>query len=53
LIALVAFSQDQLFNILKLTSLLSPIAYVGQTTLPLAKNAAENFIAEVLVIKML
>jgi len=51
LIALTAFSQDQLFNILRSTSLLSPIAY--QMTSPLAKNAAENIIFEVLVIKML
>ncbi|ESW24258.1 hypothetical protein PHAVU_004G115000 [Phaseolus vulgaris] len=51
LIALAAFSQDQLFNILRSTSLLSPIAY--QMTSPLTKNAAENIIFEVLVIKML
>ncbi|ESW12494.1 hypothetical protein PHAVU_008G117900 [Phaseolus vulgaris] len=44
LIALAAFSQDQLFNILRSTSLLSPIAY--QMTSPLAKNAAENIISE-------
>jgi len=53
LIALAAFSQDQLLNILRSAALLSPIAYVGQMTSPLAKNAAENFIAEVLVIRML
>ncbi|XP_027940052.1 triacylglycerol lipase 2-like isoform X2 [Vigna unguiculata] len=46
LIALAAFSQDQLLNILRSAALLSPIAYVGQMTSPLAKNAAENFIAE-------
>ncbi|KAL2583070.1 hypothetical protein GLYMA_14G050400v4 [Glycine max] len=46
LIALAALSQDQLLNMLKSAALLSPIAYVGQMTSPLAKNAAENFIAE-------
>ncbi|ESW13660.1 hypothetical protein PHAVU_008G215000 [Phaseolus vulgaris] len=46
LVALAAFSQDQLLNILRSAALLSPIAYVGQMTSPLAKNAAENFIAE-------
>ena len=51
MVALAAFSQDQLLNILRSAALLSPIAYVGQMTSPLAKNAAENFIAEVLVIK--
>ncbi|XP_068479429.1 triacylglycerol lipase 2-like isoform X2 [Phaseolus vulgaris] len=45
LIALADFSQDQLFNILRSTVLLSPIAY--QMTSPLAKNAAENIIFEV------
>ncbi|XP_028218105.1 triacylglycerol lipase 2-like isoform X2 [Glycine soja] len=46
LIALAALSQDQLLNMLRSAALLSPIAYVGQLTSPLAKNAAENFIAE-------
>ncbi|RDY10396.1 Protein disulfide isomerase-like 2-3, partial [Mucuna pruriens] len=48
LIALAAFSQDQLLNMLRSAALLSPIAFVGDMTSPLAKNAAENFIAEVL-----
>ena len=47
MIALAALSQDQLLNMLRSAALLSPIAYVGQLTSPLAKNAAENFIAEV------
>lgn len=32
---------------LRSVALLSPIAYVGQMTSPLAKNAADNFLAEV------
>ncbi|XP_057441706.1 triacylglycerol lipase 2-like isoform X1 [Lotus japonicus] len=46
LIALASFSKDQLLDKLRSAALLSPIAYVGQLTSPLAKNAAENFIAE-------
>lgn len=34
-------------NKLRSAALLSPIAYVGQMTSPLAKNAADNFLAEV------
>ncbi|XVF88576.1 hypothetical protein PTKIN_Ptkin19aG0061800 [Pterospermum kingtungense] len=48
LIALAAFSKDQLYNMLRSAALLCPIAYVGQMTSPLARNAADNFIAETL-----
>ncbi|KAK6238620.1 hypothetical protein QUC31_004089 [Theobroma cacao] len=48
LIALAAFSKDQLLNMLRSAALLSPIAFVGQMTSPLARNAADNFIAETL-----
>ncbi|PRQ52660.1 putative triacylglycerol lipase [Rosa chinensis] len=48
LIALGAFSKDQLVNMLRSAVLLSPIAHVGQMTSPLARAAAENFIAEAL-----
>ena len=47
LIALAAFSQNQLLSMSRSAVLLSPIAYVGQMTSPLARNAADNFIAEV------
>lgn len=47
LIALAAFSQNQLLSMARSAVLLSPIAYVGQMTSPLARNAADNFIAEV------
>lgn len=46
LIALAAFSQNQLLSMSRSAVLLSPIAYVGQMTSPLARNAADNFIAE-------
>ncbi|XP_054799171.1 triacylglycerol lipase 2-like isoform X3 [Prosopis cineraria] len=46
LIALAAFSKFKLSNMLSSAALLSPIAYVNQMTSPLARNAAENFIAE-------
>ncbi|XP_062107318.1 triacylglycerol lipase 2-like isoform X2 [Humulus lupulus] len=48
LMALASFSKEQLLNMLRSAALLSPIAYVGQLTSPLARNAAENFIAETL-----
>ncbi|KAK7276492.1 hypothetical protein RIF29_17632 [Crotalaria pallida] len=48
LVALAAFSKDQLLNMLRSAALLSPIAYVGQMTSPLATKAAENFVAETL-----
>lgn len=47
MIALGAFSENQLVNMLRSAVLLSPIAHVGQLTSPLARTAAENFIAEV------
>nr|POE83690.1 triacylglycerol lipase 2 [Quercus suber] len=46
LIALAAFSKHQLLNVLRSTALLCPIAYMGQIASPLAKNAADNFLAE-------
>ena len=46
--ALAAFSKDQLLNMVRSAALLSPIAYVGQMTSPLARNAADNFMAEVM-----
>ena len=45
--ALAAFSKGQQLNMLRSAALLCPIAYVGQITSPLARNAAENFVAEV------
>uniref|UniRef100_A0A2N9ETQ2 Partial AB-hydrolase lipase domain-containing protein n=1 Tax=Fagus sylvatica TaxID=28930 RepID=A0A2N9ETQ2_FAGSY len=48
LMALAAFSKDQLLNMVRSAALLSPIAYVGQMTSPLARNAADNFMAEAL-----
>lgn len=47
LIALSAFSKGQLVGMLRSAALLSPIAYVGQVTSPLATNAADSFLAEV------
>ncbi|XP_034210141.1 triacylglycerol lipase 2-like isoform X2 [Prunus dulcis] len=48
LVALGAFCKDQQLNRLRSAVLLSPIAYVGQIPSPLARTAAENFIAEAL-----
>ncbi|XP_059663907.1 triacylglycerol lipase 2-like [Cornus florida] len=48
LIALASFSRGQLFDMLRSAALLSPIAYVGQMTSPLARTAADNFLAEFL-----
>ncbi|KAJ7964768.1 Lipase [Quillaja saponaria] len=48
LMALAAFSKNQLLNLLRSAALLSPIAYAGQMTSPLARNAADNFVAEYL-----
>ncbi|XP_031262218.1 triacylglycerol lipase 2-like [Pistacia vera] len=48
LIALASFSKNQLVNMLRSAALLSPIAYVGQLTSPLARYAAEDFLAETL-----
>jgi lysosomal acid lipase/cholesteryl ester hydrolase len=47
LVALAAFSKDQQLDKLRSAALLCPIAYVGQMTSPVAKNAADHFIAEV------
>ncbi|KAF8043144.1 hypothetical protein BT93_A1480 [Corymbia citriodora subsp. variegata] len=46
--ALAAFSKEQLLDTLRSAILLSPIAYVGQMTSPVARSAAENFLAEAL-----
>ncbi|XP_021801131.1 triacylglycerol lipase 2-like isoform X1 [Prunus avium] len=48
LVALGAFCKDQQLTRLRSAVLLSPIAYVGQIPSPLARAAAENFIAEAL-----
>nr|TKS18463.1 hypothetical protein D5086_0000001320 [Populus alba] len=47
LIALAAFSKSQLVNSLRSAALPCPIAYVGQMSSPLARNAAKDFLAEV------
>ncbi|KAA8524763.1 hypothetical protein F0562_011186 [Nyssa sinensis] len=46
LIAFAAFSQEKLLNMLRSAALLCPIAYMGQMPSPLARSAAETFIAE-------
>ncbi|KAL7216358.1 hypothetical protein ACSBR1_028328 [Camellia fascicularis] len=46
LIAFAAFSQKKLVNMLRSAALLSPIAYLSQMSSPLAKAAADAFIAE-------
>ncbi|KAM7498361.1 hypothetical protein LguiA_022775 [Lonicera macranthoides] len=48
LIALASFSKGQLVSLLRSAALLSPIAYVGQMTSPLARTAVDNFVAEAL-----
>ncbi|XP_034915532.1 triacylglycerol lipase 2-like [Populus alba] len=48
LIALAAFSKSQLVNSLRSAALPCPIAYVGQMSSPLARNAAKDFLAEAL-----
>ncbi|KAJ9170008.1 hypothetical protein P3X46_018145 [Hevea brasiliensis] len=48
LIALASFSKSQVLNMLRSAALLCPIAYVGQMTSPLARNSAQNFLAETL-----
>ena len=45
--ALAAFSQEKLLNMLKSAALLSPIAYLDQIPSPLIKGAADVFLAEV------
>ncbi|OVA20031.1 Alpha/beta hydrolase fold-1 [Macleaya cordata] len=47
LIAFASFSQLKLLDMLRSAALLSPIAYVGQMSSPIARSAAENFVAEV------
>ncbi|KAK8505936.1 hypothetical protein V6N11_060028 [Hibiscus sabdariffa] len=46
LMALAAFSTGEVLNMLRSAALLCPIAYMGQLTSPLAKDAADNFVAE-------
>ncbi|KAL3754430.1 hypothetical protein ACJRO7_001635 [Eucalyptus globulus] len=48
LMALAAFSREQFLVMLRAAVLLSPIAYIGQMTSPIAKSAVENFLAEAL-----
>ncbi|MFS7995287.1 putative triacylglycerol lipase [Helianthus anomalus] len=48
LIAMAAFSKGELVSMLRSAGLLSPVAYVGEITSPLGRNAAKNFIAETL-----
>ncbi|KAL2938772.1 Triacylglycerol lipase 2 [Bienertia sinuspersici] len=48
LIALTAFSQQKLLNMVKSAVLLCPIAYLSRMTSPLAKKVAENFVTEFL-----
>ncbi|KAL3509965.1 hypothetical protein ACH5RR_029366 [Cinchona calisaya] len=46
LIALAAFSQENLLNSIRAAALLSPIAYLAQMSSTLARTAADAFIAE-------
>ncbi|GMI98539.1 Myzus persicae-induced lipase 1 [Hibiscus trionum] len=46
LMALAAFSKDEVLNMLRSAALLCPIAYMGQLTSPLAKGAADDLVAE-------
>ncbi|PNT04968.3 hypothetical protein POPTR_014G159900v4 [Populus trichocarpa] len=46
LIAFAAFSQEKLLNMLRSAVLLSPIAYLNQMPSPLARGAADIFLAE-------
>ncbi|KAK6919294.1 AB-hydrolase lipase domain [Dillenia turbinata] len=48
LIAVAAFSQEQLLSMLRSVVMLCPTAHMGNITSPLARNAAEKFIAEAL-----
>ena len=50
MVALAAFSKDQQLDKLRSAALLCPIAYVGQMTSPVAKDAADHFIAEATLI---
>ncbi|KAK9663911.1 hypothetical protein RND81_14G005700 [Saponaria officinalis] len=48
LIALAAFSQQRLVNMVRSAGLLSPVAYLSRMTSPLARNAVDNFMSELL-----
>ncbi|KAL3509958.1 hypothetical protein ACH5RR_029359 [Cinchona calisaya] len=48
LIALASFSKGQLVDKLRSAALLSPIAYVGEMTSPLARSASESLISQAL-----
>ncbi|KAK4492824.1 hypothetical protein RD792_000149 [Penstemon davidsonii] len=48
LMAFGAFSRQEVLNIVRSAALLSPIAYLGQMPSPLARAAADAFIAETL-----
>ncbi|KAG8387059.1 hypothetical protein BUALT_Bualt03G0213900 [Buddleja alternifolia] len=48
LIVLAAVSKGQLLDKLRSAALLCPIAYVGDMTSPIARNGAENLLAETL-----
>lgn len=43
-----AFSRNEVSNMVRSAALLSPIAYMGQMPSPLARAAADVFIAEVI-----
>lgn len=45
-----AFSRKEVLNMVRSAALLSPIAYMGQMPSPLARAAADAFIAEVITI---
>ncbi|CAN6708037.1 unnamed protein product [Malus baccata var. baccata] len=47
LVAFAAFSKDMQLKNLRSAALLSPIAYLGQMPSPLARTAADNYVAEV------
>lgn len=47
LMALAAFSREQLLVMLRSAVLLNPIAYIDQMTSPIARSAVENFLAEI------
>ena len=49
--ALAAFSQDKLLNMLRSAALLSPIAHLDHIQSQLAVIAADNFLAEVIQVK--
>lgn len=45
--ALAAISNGELVSMMRSASLLSPIAYLGEVTSPLARFGAETLLAEV------